>query len=146
MLEFTVASGPTNVLLSGIAFSFSGKSIEIAFSTPPLKLIFIFVDEADVANAPAPVSRIAAKVPDSHTFELTLFNFTNALGQGSQTPVEIGHIGEKAIYLHYRVYASAPGSDKELHFTIFQDKEPKPKEAEAGKASEVAKEKPKADG
>ncbi len=88
------------------------------------------------------------KVPDDFTLELTLFNFGSSIGQGSQKPLEIGHMGGKAIFLHYRVYAAPSSIDKELHFTIFQNKEPlaKKKEEQPAKPPPASGEEPKANG
>lgn len=56
-------------------------------------------------------------------------NFNNSLGIGNKEPMKIGFIGEKDIYLIYRVYSLIPEAGKLFHYTWLY----KTKELEDGK-------------
>ena len=91
---------------------------------PRFKLIFRFTDEPTLAGSPAPASRILTeRVPGQLVMNITLFNFTSALGSGNTKPIGFGYAGDRTLHLQYRVFGLGGGADKTLQFTVFQSRE-----------------------
>ena len=144
MPDYQAASGPVDVVASGIVTSFRGSPIEIVFSPltaplalassggelPPdqnqpqkkgrLKVIFSFVDEhvSDPAQPPSPRADAALDEHEPLAVRLSLFNFNNPLGSGSERPLQFAHAYGRTLYLQYRVFQA--GVEKTLQFTIYQ--------------------------
>ncbi len=53
--------------------------------------------------------------PKSMAIDFT--NFNNNLGSGNKVPIEVGFMGNKLLFLNFRVYSMTDDSGKMLHYT-----------------------------
>ena len=109
-----IRTGDTEVIASGSVISF-GKS-PIVFEFENLKLIFEYHD--DILGTGVKETRVEAAAIDNKTLKLTLHNFNNPLGAGSGTPLQLGILNGRKLFLQYRVYALSD-ADKTLQYTIY---------------------------
>jgi len=113
-------SGPAEVVTSGSVISFLGNPITITFKAEDeiLKLIFEFRDEKEKKEP-----RMEVSLPNPETLKIILFNFRDPLGLGTGKPARIGTIGNRNLYLQYRVYPISGSLDKILHYTLYKGEE-----------------------
>ena len=103
MNQFKIYSGPVAYLASGTAISYSGNPIEIVYgpNESPWRLVFHFLIDNGKNERVEPV-------PSGETsLEMRLYNFFDALGSGTELPLEIGKLNGRVVSLHFRVYPLA---------------------------------------
>ena len=109
-LAFKIEMGDFELEESGSIIT--TKDSEIRFGIQDLEYVFSFVNEE---NIPA---QLRTKSNDGKRLEVELVNFNNPLGMGNNSPVPMGRIGEKLLFILIRVDAFENGS-KTLQYSWY---------------------------
>lgn len=114
----TITSKNHSIINHGTVCTFENDPLTIKFGLDNhLSLIFIFKEDG------TKISKIQTSA-DSLGIELTLelYNFTNVLGVGNVTPIEIGVLNGKKLLINFRVYTFENNNTKTIHYTIYHEK------------------------
>lgn len=114
-----ITSGDYEVLYSGTVIGIDKEPIVFQFpeTHASLKIIIDFKDDSEVEGSP-----IKFDFPEDKALKLTMFNSKSSLGIGNTKLIEIGHLGNRKLYLNYRVY-SIKEISKTIHYTFYLGKE-----------------------
>jgi len=84
--------------------------MDVEFHIQDLKCTFQFISDVSKKNT------IIESIQSDNKMELTLkfFNYDNALGTYNTDLLELGNIGDKKLYLNYRIYGSNSGSTQKV--------------------------------
>lgn len=112
-----ITIGEYTVLASGTVITIPNEWT--VFQIENLKYKFRFINTEDK------VQKISPNSVDKTTIELTFNNFDNPLQVGNTTPLHLGSLGEKSLFLQYRVQSLSEDTGKTLHYTwmVKADKE-----------------------
>ena len=112
-----ITIGEYTVLASGTVITIPNEWT--VFHIENLKYKFRFINTEDK------VQKISSNSVDKTTSELTFNNFDNPLQTGNTTPLRLGSLGEKSLFLQYRVQSLSEDTGKTLHYTwmVKADKE-----------------------
>lgn len=81
-------------------------------------LTFRFIFEDDPSKGKNKLR--AEKFPESQKgLKLIFSNFNDSHGVGNLSPLQLGWIKNRNLYLNYRIYCLTPESDKLIHFTWY---------------------------
>lgn len=98
-----------DVVASGTVITADGRDLE--FQLSHLRVVFSFVsDSGQTRLVPSAISGSALK--------LALYNFNNSIGSGTTSPIEIGTLVGRKLWLSFVVYAFSPESSKTVHYTF----------------------------
>lgn len=105
------------VVASGSVITFNHKPIKIRIDTDDeneedLSIIFKFKEDEKIPEPQAVPS------VEGNTLTLILLNYNNVLGTGTGEPFQLGYIGNKDVYISFRVYGFDNASEKLLHYTV----------------------------
>ena len=118
-----IESGSAEVIASGSVISFEGNPITITYGAGETRLKLTFEFKTDPSRKDPYVLGSSA---DPLSLRVVLFNFDSPLGVGTSTPTPIGTIGDRKLYIHYRVNTLSSTPDKTLLYTIYADKKVAP--------------------
>ena len=111
-----VTSGTAEVVASGSVFTFQHQPVTFALADLKITLRF-------TTDSAQPGHRISSTVPAPKTLDLELTNFDNPLGIGSNSPISIGTLGNRRLYLHFRVQSFDSTSDKTVIYCFYVNEE-----------------------
>jgi hypothetical protein len=97
------------VIASGSVNTFSHDNLEIQIAQ--FKFIFNFITIGTD-------QKIEYRNNGSETLILDLYNFNNAIGTGVKSPVRIGTLMDRELYLGFMVYSISPADSKLVHYTF----------------------------
>lgn len=111
-----VKSGSADIIASGTAIAFNGHPIEITFGPKSnrLTLILILNDNKNDKE-----SKFESNIVDDATLKLVFTNVNNPLGIGNISPVNIGELDGRELYLNTRIYSIEGIKDKTVHYNIY---------------------------
>jgi hypothetical protein len=105
----TVRTSGKDVIASGSVNTFSNDNLEIKIAQ--FKFIFNFISSGSE-------QKIEYRNSGSETLILDVYNFNNSLGTGVITPIKIGTLMERELFLSFIVYTPAPSAPKLIHYTF----------------------------
>tara|TARA_R110000765_G_scaffold391488_2_gene484395 strand:- start:971 stop:1375 length:405 start_codon:yes stop_codon:yes gene_type:complete len=88
-------------------FSYDNLEIEIA----QFKFIFNFINSGAE-------QKIEYRNKNPTTLIIDLYNFNNSIGTGVGSPIKIGTLMGRELYLGFMVYAMSPVQSKQVHYTF----------------------------
>lgn len=109
-IELKLKSAGKNVIACGSVHTFDDKNLE--FVIAGLRLIFDF-------NSDSEGQRLKKEAIDDMSIKIKVFNFDNSLGTGTTSPLPIGRIGGKRLYLSFIISALSKGASKLVTYTFF---------------------------
>lgn len=89
----------------------TANNLNLEFQLAHLRVVFSFLSDGTS-------TRLGPASASGSTLNLTLYNFTNSIGAGTTSPIEIGTLGGKKLWLSFMVYALSPESSKTVHYTF----------------------------
>ncbi|MCL2149744.1 MAG: hypothetical protein FWH51_02265 [Dehalococcoidia bacterium] len=113
-----IASGPAEIIDYGTVISFAGNPISLHYSDLNINIIFDF--KSDEQNRETYVD---SSIAEPSTLRLTLYNFDDSFGAGTNKPMKIGKYEGRRLYLQLLVYSLKGSADKTLHYTIYRGEE-----------------------
>lgn len=116
--------GEYEVLGHGTIVSIPNEPVR--FEIEKLVCEFHFVEDSEAEE----MSLKAEVLQDDQTMILTFVNFNNNLGTGNISPLKLGYINDKSLFLNYRIYALNGGdggekAGKTIHYTWLTKKKSK---------------------
>lgn len=106
---FQIRTGGFDVVAAGTVITADNQSLE--FQLAHLRVVFSFVSDGGS-------TRLGPGSASGSTLNLTLYNFTNSIGSGTTSPIEIGILSGRKLWLSFMVYALSPESSKTVHYTF----------------------------
>jgi len=113
-----IESGPADILDYGSIITFAGNPITLHYKDLNITIIFVF--KPDEQNRETYVD---SSVIEPATLKLTLYNFEDSFGAGTNKPMKIGKYEGRRLYLQLRVYSLKGSADKTLQYTIYRGEE-----------------------
>jgi len=104
-----IRSAGRDIIAAGTVITADNQNIE--FQIAHLKVVFSFVSDG---GAP----RLVPGSSSNAALNLTLYNFNNSIGSGTTSPIEIGSLSGRRLWLAFMVYALSPESSKTVHYTF----------------------------
>jgi hypothetical protein len=98
-----------DVVASGTVITTNNENLE--FQLAHLRVVFSFVTDAGQ-------TRLGPSSASGSALNLTLYNFNNTIGSGTTSPIEIGTLNSRKLWLSFVVYAFSPESSKTVHYTF----------------------------
>ena len=114
--DMKINVGDYEVFDSGVVINHNGMEISFEIKNLKIKIVFETNDEVDEFNA-------RKEVVDNTCLKLTLTNFNNSLGTGLTSPMEVGRINSKKLFLQYIVYSLGDHRTKMFAYTWLTKKE-----------------------
>lgn len=113
-----ITSGDAEVILTGSVVAYDEKSLifHLANEHDPLKVEFAFEIDSEESK---PRMKSYQKEAGKHIV-ITLINFENNLGTGTVTPIELGTISDKKLFVTFRVYGLSGSKNKMMHYTFYK--------------------------
>jgi hypothetical protein len=113
-----ITSGEYEIFESGTVINFEEEPI--TFELEDLKVTLLFKDDSDKKkNHDLEFNPISPK-----ELEIILINFNNPLGTGTKSPISIGRLNDRKLYLNFRVYDSLnKKSNKTIDYCWYLGKE-----------------------
>ena len=114
-----IKSGPAEVIASGTVIAFKDNPVEmtLGLAADTFTLVWEFRDDPET-----PAVRMESEVKGPNRLGMLLWNQNNPLGSGTLTPVEIGTLRGRPLYLHFRAYSLGEG-DRSIQYTIYLGEE-----------------------
>ncbi|MGU9821973.1 DUF6864 domain-containing function [Pseudomonas sp. LF090] len=109
-VEIKIRSAGKDVIASGSAHTFDDKSLELEIAG--LFLEFELLDDNEG-------QRIEREIKSHTDLKLKIYNFNNSLGTGTATPIYLGVISDRKLYLSFIVHALKKESSKLITYTFF---------------------------
>ena len=103
-LNKKIESGPAEIIDSGTLISFAGNPISLYYKNLNIKVIFDF--KRDEYNSETYVD---SSVIEPATLKLTLYNFDDSFGAGTNKPMKIGKHENRRIFQARRQYHTFGG-------------------------------------
>ena len=110
-----IKTGSFDIVASGTVITALGQNLE--FHLGNLRVIFSFVSDGGQP-------RLGPSSASGSVLDLILYNFNNSIGSGTTSPIEIGNLSGRKLWLSFTIYALSPESSKTVHYT-FMVGEPK---------------------
>lgn len=98
-----------DVVASGTVITVDNQNLE--FQIAHLRVVFSFISDTGP-------TRLGPGSAAGSTLNLTLYNFNNTIGAGTTSPIEIGTLSGRKLWLSFMVYAISPESSKTVHYTF----------------------------
>lgn len=108
------------IITSGSVISFREDALSLTLPLEGEDLSFIFSFSSDKVDPHRP--RVEVIPYSDRRLELQFVNFDYDLGTGNVSPIELGVIDDKPLYLNYRIYSLADSDCRLLHYTFYQGK------------------------
>ncbi|KQR71879.1 DUF6864 domain-containing function [Pedobacter sp. Leaf176] len=109
-----ITSGDYEIYNSGTVLSFEAEPITFHLAID-LKIHLSFKDEEENKD----VHKMEFKQISGTELEIILINFNNSLGTGNASPLEVGTLNNKKLYLNFTVYALNIKTTKTVHYTWY---------------------------
>jgi len=111
-----LSSGPAEVLSTASVTTFVGHPLRVnlILDGSPWFLEMSFEDDPSVEGMDARTSIVDGGVQISCT------NFDDLSGRGSATPVLLGEVGSRLLFLHFRVFRYGSSVDRTVHYTVYR--------------------------
>ena len=117
-MEVNLSSKNHKIIVSGTVCSFEDDPVIISFGTGANKLeITLSFEDTDSKELEQKTI-----VHSKKKLELKLLNFNNSLGNGNISPLYIGNLEDKDLFLTYRIYKLDNSKIRHIHYTIYQEK------------------------
>jgi hypothetical protein len=113
-----IESGPAEILDYGSVISFAGHPIKLSYKDLNITIVFDFKNDDQ-----SPGAYVDSSVVEPATLKLTLYNFDDSFGAGTNKPMKIGKYEGRRLYLQLRVYSLKGSLDKTLQYTIYRGEE-----------------------
>lgn len=107
VLRLTTAG--KDVVASGTVITFDSKNVE--FHIANLRISLDFIDDGGA-------TRMEGDVNETAILKLRLYNFNNSIGSGTTSPMEIGQLNGRVLWLAFMVYAISNKASKTVHYTL----------------------------
>jgi len=104
-----IKTGGRDVVASGTVIT--GEKANLELQLAHLRVVFSFVTDGGQP-------RLGPSSATGSTLNLTLFNFDNSIGSGTTSPLEIGTLQGRRLWLSFMIYALSPDSSKTVHYTF----------------------------
>lgn len=104
-----VKTSGKDVIASGSVNTFSHDNLEVHIAQ--FKFIFNFISSGTE-------QKIEYRNEGSETLILDVYNFNNSIGTGVTTPVRLGTLMDRELYLGFMVYSISEASSKLVHYTF----------------------------
>jgi hypothetical protein len=104
-----VKTSGKDVIASGSVNTFSHNNLEVQIAQ--FKFIFNFTNSGTE-------QKIEYRNEGTETLILDIYNFNNAIGTGVTTPVRLGTLMDRELYLGFMVYSISEVSSKLVHYTF----------------------------
>lgn len=104
-----IRTGGCDVIAAGTVITANNQGLE--FQLAHLRVVISFVSDGTA-------TRLGAASASGSTLNLTLYNFNNSIGAGTTSPMEIGNLSGRKLWLSFMVYALSPESSKTVHYTF----------------------------
>lgn len=112
--------GEYEVLESGTVIGISNENIDfILDNMTQFILRMTFIDDLSDNN-----TSLKAELFEKNGLKIIFTNFNNSLGNGNASPIKLGTIINRELYLNYRIY-SQQDAGKLIHYTFLLGKEVK---------------------
>ncbi|WP_146115983.1 DUF6864 domain-containing function [Malikia granosa] len=98
-----------DVVASGTVITADNNNLE--FQLSHLRVVLLFVSDSGQV-------RIGGSSAVGSTLNLELYNFNNSIGSGTTSPIEIGTLAGRKLWLSFMVYALSAESSKTVHYTF----------------------------
>lgn len=112
-IKITTGDSDYEVLDSGSIISFKDEPITFRIETD---LVFRFRFQNDTEKKD---QRMDYKPINNKELEIILVNFNSSLGVGNATPLPLGSINNRKLYLNFMVYALNEHSSKTVHYSWY---------------------------
>lgn len=112
-----ITTGKYEVIEAGTVITFEDNSINIELANN-MTCIISFKTEPKEKD-----QRLDFNSINDQTMELILVNFNDTIGAGTTAPVHLGHIGNKKLFLNFRITAMGGSKSKMFHFTWYLGEE-----------------------
>ncbi len=93
------------------------KGLPISFYIENLIYTFEFVTDSE-----QPKLTVKTEMISNTHLKVVFINFDENLGAGSIKPIRLGNIGDKGLYLQYRIYTLREDAGKLVHYTWLLNK------------------------
>ncbi|CAH6919063.1 Conserved hypothetical protein [Vibrio chagasii] len=104
-----VKTSGKDVIASGSVNTFSHDNLEIEIAQ--FKFVFNFINSGTE-------QKIEYRNDGPEVLILDIYNFTNALGTGVSSPIRIGTLMDRELFLVFMVYTTSPTAPKLVHYTF----------------------------
>jgi hypothetical protein len=110
-----IKSGETEIVASGIVFSFYGNPVTVVFGDVEshFAIQFIFSTDGESRESSATVRH-----KRNNAVDIELINYNQSLTSGTQEPLQIGTYDGRPLFVHFRGTGFGRG-DVELRFAAF---------------------------
>jgi len=106
----TLKSAGKDIIANGISHTFNRDNFEIHIRG--LQLVFDFRTDSEG-------QRIEREVFSESTLKLIVYNFNNTLGTGTTSPIDIGIISGRKLYLAFLVGSLSETAIRTVTYTFF---------------------------
>ncbi len=113
-----IESGPAEILDYGSVISFAGNPIKLCYKDLNINIIFDFQSDEQHRE-----TYVDSSVVEPATLKLTMYNFNDSFGAGTNKPMRIGKYEGRRLYLQLRIYSLKGSADKTLQYTIYKGEE-----------------------
>ncbi|WOT03986.1 DUF6864 domain-containing function [Shewanella youngdeokensis] len=104
-----VKTSGKDVIASGSVNTFTHDNLEVQIAQ--FKFIFNFINSGNE-------QKIEYRNDGPETLILDIYNFNNSIGTGVTTPVRLGTLMDRELYLGFMVYSISPEASKLVHYTF----------------------------
>ena len=119
-MEAKIESKNHHILATGSVISFREEQLILKLVLNGEDLTFVLSFDSDSAHPDKPSLEVTPH--SERKLELKFVNFESDLGTGNRTPMEVGTINDKSLFLSYRIYSLADSSSRLVHYTFYQEK------------------------
>lgn len=113
-----ITSGNYEVFDSGTVISFENESVKFHLAED-LIISIVFRDNSDNNNS----HTLEFNSISSNELEIILVNFNNSLGTGNNTPIPVGILDNKKLYVLFRVYTLNTKANRTIHYCWYLGEE-----------------------
>ena len=105
----TIKSSGKDVIASGSVNTFSHDNLEVQIAQ--FKFVFNFITDG-------PEQKVEYRNSGKETLILDIYNFNNSIGTGLKSPIKIGTLMDRELFLGFMVYTLSPTNSKLVHYTF----------------------------
>ena len=110
-----IISGDKEIHASGSVISYEAQPIEFTLGEGPnpIRSKFVFIHDENDKSARIELSVLE----DNKLLVINLFNFNSPIGIGNITPISVGQLTNRKLYLNFNVYSLE--KSKLVHYTWY---------------------------
>ncbi|MGN7105193.1 DUF6864 domain-containing function [Ralstonia holmesii] len=105
-----ISTGGYDVLAAGTVITADSSGLTFKLEGP-------LIVEVQFSNDGNP-ARIEGNPEGPSRLKLTMWNFSNSIGSGTNAPIEIGTLKGRKLYVAFSVYAFQPTGPRTVHYTF----------------------------